>query len=343
MKLERIETPEAAAARLVFTASPEELAAALASLSPLPAPEAAPSLPADAAQPASEGAAKAAGDAYADRMADAVNAAILQHFGPVYAEALRSAQLTPVTDPEFGLLWADEEKGFAATAEFFLLPELTVKRCTGFTQAVEPRPIRQLDIELEVNMHHAEEDRAADTDGRKALRAAVAREFWAKRCAQAAELAKSKLIYQLGAEVQGELPKMLVHGSYFAEQRRFSVNLQMKKLNFDLYLEQRGMNVEQFRAELHAQAEQRLRSQLGLLIVARQQGLEPTRAEAEDLLAHWDTARNGERTFYENDLRRAQQELASARAAAYVTAHSTLLPPPAEPVIAHTENGPQAR
>ena len=87
--------------------------------------------------------------------------------------------------------------------------------------------------------------------------------------------------------------------------------------------------MEQFRSELHAQAEQKLRGSLGLLMVAEQEHLWPTAAEVEAALAHW----KGERTFPANDFRKVRQGIASQRAAEFVEAHSTLLPPPEEPVL----------
>ena len=53
----------------------------------------------------------------------------------------------------------------------------------------------------------------------------------------------------------------------------------------------------------------------------------PTDAELEAALAHW----KGERTFPANDFRKVRQGIASQRAAEFVEAHSTLLPPPEEP------------
>ena len=85
----------------------------------------------------------------------------------------------------------------------------------------------------------------------------------------------------------------------------------------------------QFRTELHAQAEQKLRGSLGLLMVAEREHLWPTDAEVEAALAHW----KGERTFRANDFRKVRQGIASQRAAEFVEAHSTLLPPPEEPVL----------
>ncbi|MDE8692150.1 hypothetical protein P0G09_18990, partial [Faecalibacterium sp. DFI.5.82] len=41
-----------------------------------------------------------------------------------------------------------------------------------------------------------------------------------------------------------------------AEQRNFNLRLQANNVNFDQYLKVRGQTVEQFRTELHAQAEQ---------------------------------------------------------------------------------------
>lgn len=186
-----------------------------------------------------------------------------------------------------------------------------------------------MSIELEVNTRHGDEDRAADAAGKAALRQQVARELYVQRCAQAKALARRELIFQLGGCVKGTLPKDLVSGNYFAEQRNFNLRLQANNVNFDQYLKVRGQTVEQFRTELHAQAEQKLRGSLGLLMVAEQEHLWPTDAEVEAALAHW----KGERTFPANDFRKVRHGIASQRAAEFVEAHSTLLPPPEEPVL----------
>ena len=186
-----------------------------------------------------------------------------------------------------------------------------------------------MSIELEVNTRHGDEDRAADAAGKAALRQQVARELYAQRCAQAKALARRELIFQLGGCVKGTLPKDLVSGNYFAEQRNFNLRLQANNVNFDQYLKVRGQTVEQFRTELHAQAEQKLRGSLGLLMVAEREHLWPTDAEVEAALAHW----KGERTFPANDFRKVRQGIASQRAAEFVETHSTLLPPPEEPVL----------
>ena len=242
---------------------------------------------------------------------------------------VQEQKLVPVTDPDFELLAVNKAEGFRAGAEFYCLPPLELERYTGFTQPIQPRPIRQVSIELEVNTRHGDEDRAADAAGKAALRQQVARELYAQRCAQAKALARRELIFQLGGCVKGTLPKDLVSGNYFAEQRNFNLRLQANNVNFDQYLKVRGQTVEQFRTELHAQAEQKLRGSLGLLMVAERERLWPTDAEVDAALAHW----KGERTFPANDFRKVRQGIASQRAAEFVEAHSTLLPPPEEPVL----------
>ena len=237
--------------------------------------------------------------------------------------------LTPVTDPDFELLAVNRAEGFRAGAEFFCLPPLELGRYTGFVQPIQPRPIRKLTLELEINRHHGDEDRAADEAGKLALRRRVAQEIYRTRCAQAEALAERELVYQLGGEVKGPLPKQLVAGNYFAEQREFNLRLQANNVNFDQYLKVRNQTVEQFRAELHAGAEQKLRGRLGLLLVAEKEQLWPTEAEVDAALAGW----KGERTFPSNDRRKLRQGIASQRAAAFVRTHSTLTPPPAEPEI----------
>ena len=96
--------------------------------------------------------------------------------------------------------------------------------------------------------------------------------------------------------------------------------------------------MEQFRQWLHQQAERKLRSWLGLMLVAEREGLQPTEAEVNAALANWNEKLDGEHTFPANDSRKVRQRLARANAAAFVVAHSTLTPPPAEPIVQEPEN-----
>ena len=310
MKLEHFGMAEPGDCRVVFTADAAELAQACAT----------------------ERAAAPEADEE-DILTAAVNRAILQGFSPLYAQIVAEQHIEPVTDPDFELLAVNREEGFRAGAQFFCVPPLELGRYTGFVQAVEPRPIRRLSIELEINRRHGDEERMADAAGKAALRAQVARELYAQRCAQARAVAEREMMMQLGAQVSGPLPKQLVAGHYFAEQRQFNLRLQANGINFDQYLKVQGQTVEQFRTALHAQAEQKLRGQLGLLLVAERESLWPTQAEIDAVLAAWDAKRDGEKTFAANDARKVRQRLASVRAAAYVSAHSTFTPPPDEPVI----------
>ena len=94
-----------------------------------------------------------------------------------------------------------------------------------------------------------------------------------------------------------------------------------------------GQTVEEFRQQLHADAERKLRSRLGLLLVAGKEHLWPTDAEVDAALAAWDVKKQGEKTFPANDARKLRQGMAANRAAKFVVEHSTLTPPPAEPVV----------
>ena len=312
MKLEHFGMAEPGDCRVVFMADAEELNRAVE-------------------------AEKAAGNAAQDEedlLTAAVNRAILEGFSPLYAELIAEYKLVPVTDPDFELLAVNKEEGFRAGAQFFSLPPLTLGRDTGFTQPICPRPIRPLTVELEINQKHGDEDRAADAAGKQALREQVTREIYVQRCAQAKKLAEQELIFQLGAEVTGALPKQLVAGNYFAEQRRFNLRMQANGINFDQYLKVQNQTVEEFRVSLHAQAEQKLRSRLGLLLVAEKEDFWPTAEEVKAELTNWDEKVYGERTFPSNDERKVRQRLATSRAAAFVISHSTLTPPSAKPVMA---------
>ena len=315
MVLEHIGMPQPGDCRVVFSASAEELEAAIQAEQATENP------------PQTE----------EDLLTAAVNRAILTGFSTLYQELVEKEHLVPVTDPDFELLAVNRAEGFRAGAEFYCLPPLKLERYTGFTQPIQPRPIRQVSIELEVNTRHGDEDRAADAAGKAALRDRVTRELYAKRCAQAKDRAEKELVWQLGDEVTGPVPKRLEAGNYFAEQRQFNLSLQANGINFDQFLAVRGQTVEQFRQWLHQQAERKLRSWLGLLLVAEREGLQPTEAEVNAALADWDEKLDGERTFPANDARKVRQRLARAKAAAFVVAHSTLTPPPAEPLVQEPE------
>ena len=311
MKLEHFGMAEPGDCRLVFRAGAEELAAAIAA----------------------EQAAENAPQEEEDLLTAAVNRTILAGFSPLYEQLVREYGLVPVSDPDFQLLAVNRAEGFRAGAQFFALPPLELGAYTGFVQAVEPHPIRQLTVELEINRRHGDEDRAADAAGKAALRQQVTADIYAKRCAQARDRAAKELVWQLGDRVTGPLPKQLVAGNYFAEQRQFNLRLQANGVNFDQFLKVRGQTVEEFRVWLHQQAERKLRSWLGLLLVAEKEDLQPAEAEVTAALENWNEKLDGERTFPANDARKVRQRLARERAEQFIVAHSTLTPPPAKPVV----------
>ena len=310
MKLEHFGMAEPGDCRLVFRAGAEELAAAIAAEQAENAPQEEEAL-----------------------LTAAVNRTILAGFSPLYEQLVREYGLVPVSDPDFQLLAVNRAEGFRAGAQFFALPPLELGAYTGFVQAVEPHPIRQLTVELEINRNHGDEDRAADAAGKAALRKQVTADIYAKRCAQARDRAAKELVWQLGDRVTGPLPKQLVAGNYFAEQRQFNLRLQANGVNFDQFLKVRGQTVEEFRVWLHQQAERKLRSWLGLLLVAEKEDLQPAEAEVTAALENWNEKLDGERTFPANDARKVRQRLARERAEQFIVAHSTLTPPPSEPVV----------
>lgn len=314
MKLEHFGMAEPGDCRLVLTASAEELAQSIA------AEQAASDTPLEEE----------------DLLTAAVNRTLLEGFAPLYEQLVHEEGLVPVTDPDFELLAINRAEGFRAGAQFYVLPPLELGRYTGFVQPIQPHPLRELTIELEINRNHGDEDRAADASGKAALRRQVTAQLYQARCEQAHQRAEQELIWQLGDQVTGTLPRQLAAGNYFAEQRQFNLSLQANGINFDQFLAVRGQTVEQFRVWLHEQSDRKLRSWLGLLLVAEKEGLFPTEEAVCDALAHWNEALDGERSFPANDARKVRQRLARENARRFILEHSTLTPPPAEPVVAET-------
>ena len=310
MKLEHFGLDEPGDCRLVFTADAQELARSLEAerqTNPTQDEE--------------------------ELLTAAVNRTILEGFAPLYNRLVQENELVPVTDPDFELLAVNKAEGFRAGAQFYALPPLELGRYTGFVQPVQPHPLRQLTIELEINRHYGDEERAADAEGKRALRQKVTRELYTRRCQQAEEVARRELVWQLGDQVFGALPRQLEAGNYFAEQRQFNLRMQANGINFDQYLKVQGQTVEEFRSWLHQYAQRKLRSWLGLLLVAERENLLPTQEELDTAMAHWDEKLDGARTFPENDLRKVRQRLMRQRAEAFVVDHSTLTPPPAQPLV----------
>ena len=109
MKLEHFGMAEPGDCRLVFTASAEELAAALAK------EQAAPDAPQDEEE----------------LLTAAVNRTILEGFDPLYRQLVQEQQLVPVTDPDFELLAVNRAEGFRAGAQFYTLPPLELELRVG--------------------------------------------------------------------------------------------------------------------------------------------------------------------------------------------------------------------
>ena len=177
MKLEHFGMAEPGDCRLVFTAGAEELAAAVAQVQAEP----------DAPQEED------------GLLTEAVNRTILGGFSALYEQLVQEYHVVPVTDPDFELLAVNRAEGFRAGAQFYALPPLAVGAYTGFVQPIEPHPIRQLTIELEINRHHGDEERAADAAGKAALPAAGGpARSGAQRCAQAEQRARKELVWAAG-------------------------------------------------------------------------------------------------------------------------------------------------
>ena len=97
MVLEHVGMPQPGDCRVVFSASAEELEAAIQA----------------------EQAAENPPQTEEDLLTAAVNRAILTGFSTLYQEIVEKEHLVPVTDPDFELLAVNRAEGFRAGAEFY--------------------------------------------------------------------------------------------------------------------------------------------------------------------------------------------------------------------------------
>ncbi len=268
-----------------------------------------------------------------DLLNNAVNRTLVNCISPVYHQAMQEYHFTPITDPDFDLQAVNRAEGFVASAEFYILPELTLGSYTGFVQAVEPKPVREFSIQLEINMHHQAEYNAADEAGKQAIFQQIAQTIHEKNCCAAQSTAKLALVQQLGNQVFGPICKTLLDENYLAEMRKFYLRLEANKLPFTMYLQASHQTEEEWKAELQTIAERNLRTAMGLLMVAEKEHLAPTNEEVTAELHHWNAAIYQKPTFLANDIRRIRQRLASEMAKDFIVAHSTLIPPPSTPTI----------
>ena len=119
MKLEHFGMPEPGDCRVVFSASAEELEAAVQ------AEQAAPDAPKEEE----------------DLLTAAVNRTTLEGFDPLYRQLVQEQKLVPVTDPDFELLAVNKAEGFRAGVQFFCLPPLELGRyskCVDCVWSVRP-------------------------------------------------------------------------------------------------------------------------------------------------------------------------------------------------------------
>ena len=117
MVLEHVGMPQPGDCRVVFSASAEELEAAIQA----------------------EQAAENPPQAEEDLLTAAVNRAILTGFSTLYQELVEKEHLVPVTDPDFELLAVNRAEGFRAGAEFYCLPPLELERYTGLVQQIKEK------------------------------------------------------------------------------------------------------------------------------------------------------------------------------------------------------------
>ena len=109
MVLEHVGMPQPGDCRVVFSASAEELEAAIQA----------------------EQAAENPPQTEEDLLTAAVNRAILTGFSTLYQEIVEKEHLVPVTDPDFELLAVNRAEGFRAGAEFYCLPPLELELRVG--------------------------------------------------------------------------------------------------------------------------------------------------------------------------------------------------------------------
>ncbi len=265
-------------------------------------------------------------DTKEDRWAQAVNECILAEFPPIFEAVLVKEQLLPLTDPDFDLISEDMTQDLQIVALLQTMPALTLERYSGFSETVIPPQPREIQRELHINQHYGAEARAAADDpaAMATLRAKVDAELIEKGHALAVYQAEQRLLVQLGTYVKGELPKELLREHYYKEKQLFSFRMQNKKLSLDLYLSQRGLTTEAFRAEMHTISEQKLRAQLGLLLIAQQENLQPTAEAWNEAFATWLAKKPKDKTFEANDRYKVYRKLCQENAGKFVLAHSTI-------------------
>lgn len=314
MKLEQVLFPHIGVCRLVMRAEASELAAAI--------------------QAVQHENATLAGD---DLMNAAVNRALMDGISPVYQQAVQENDLIPIKDPSFDLIHFQPDEGFVAAAEFYIVPPLTLGQYTGFVQPIEAKPVREFEILMDINQHQSEAYDAADEAGKREMGLEAAARLYARNCRLAEEPAKRRLLLQLGDHVTGPLNESLLNVIFLEELRNFFLRLEANKLSFDMYLQATHQTHEDWEAELHRTTERKLRSEMGLLLVAKAEGLAPTAEQVTQELQNWNVAKYQKPTFLANDVRRIRQHLTKDLAREFILAHSTLIPPAAEPVIQKAE------
>ena len=264
---------------------------------------------------------------------ETVNCCLLDGISPVYQQAQNLHDIIPIKDPDFDLLAYAPKKGLTAACQFFILPPLTLGRYTGFVQAVEPQPVKEYAILMEINQTQGPAYNTATDTEKKVMEQAAAETLYQRSCQNAQLPAQRRLVLQLGEQVTGELDEVLLHDAFFDELENFSLRLEANKLSFDMYLKASHQTREEWDAALHKVAELKLRTELGLLLVAQRENLSPTPQQVADELHHWNAAKYRKPTFLANDVRRIRQRMAADLARQFIVEHSTLIPPPEKPVI----------
>lgn len=157
-------------------------------------------------------------------------------------------------------------------------------------------------------------------------RTAVHKRLYDNRHNTAMNRAKSAILAQLAQHTQGKIADLLIEREHTNSLQQFQNMLQMQGMSLQTFLKQTKQTTEQFNDRMRMSAEHTVRMNFALLQVAELEGLVPTDAELDKVIAEAAERLKKPVEEYEKTVKRDEltRRMSAERAREFVLSHSTI-------------------
>lgn len=186
-----------------------------------------------------------------------------------YSQAIKAANKTPITRPEFRVVAAEQGKDWVIEAEFAELPTITLGKYQTHVKTGLKEAAKALAEQAKTAKKPAQDEKAPSTPTPD----------------QEKELRLQHIFRELVTQLKPQVPELLLKHETQHEFEHLVGQLKQLNVTVDTYLARRQMNMEQLSQELAVSTLNRLQLDLILGAIAKEHKLAVTDADREAYFA----------------------------------------------------------